>query len=227
MWSTAIILGFAGSMHCLGMCSPLVMAVTLARPSALLNRILYNTGRLAVYGCMGAIVSGAGTMLPARGWQDLFSVTLGVILLLAGVGAIRRMDVPVVTRVLQHLSAFLKGLFGRYLQHKNRMSMLLLGALNGLLPCGLTFVALTWCLTLRGPLDGLNFMLLFGAGTLPAMLGMAGIMKRISGKLHWNIRSVTTALLVVSGSLLILRVFLVHIPQAASGHHTLIDILCR
>ncbi|HEX8040859.1 MAG TPA: sulfite exporter TauE/SafE family protein, partial [Chryseosolibacter sp.] len=125
MWSTAIIIGFAGSLHCVGMCSPLVMAVTHARPAALLNRILYNAGRIAVYGCMGAIISGAGAMVPTHGLQDLFSVALGVILLLAGIGAIRRIDVPLISAPLQHLSVFLKGLFRRYLKEKNRRSMLL------------------------------------------------------------------------------------------------------
>ncbi|HEX8039908.1 MAG TPA: sulfite exporter TauE/SafE family protein, partial [Chryseosolibacter sp.] len=88
-------------------------------------------------------------------------------------------------------------------------------------------VALTWCLTLKGPLDGLNFMLLFGAGTLPVMLGLTGIINRLAGKFNWRVQSVTTTLLVLSGSLLILRVFLIHTPQAASARHTLIDILCR
>ncbi len=106
-------------------------------------------------------------------------------------------------------------------------SILLLGALNGLLPCGLTFIALTWCITLRGPLDGFNFMLLFGAGTLPAMLGLTGMIDWIVRKFSWNLQKVTTTLLLLSGAALILRVFVVHLPHASSAHHTLIDILCR
>jgi sulfite exporter TauE/SafE len=46
-----------------------------------------------------------------------------------------------------------------------------MGMLNGFLPCGMTLIALSYCLILAGPIDGFNFMLLFGVGTLPVMLG--------------------------------------------------------
>ena len=99
----------------------------------------------------------------------------------------------------------------------------MLGVLNGILPCGLTLVALTWCLTLRGPGDGFNFMFLFGAGTLPVMLGVTGVFPVLVKKINWSIHRLTTAMLILSGCLLIARVFLVHIPHAPSGG--IVDII--
>lgn len=228
MWATALVIGFAGSFHCLGMCSPLAMAVTGMKTSALLNRFLYNAGRIVTYALMGALVSGAGYALPFHKFQNLISIGLGIALLAIGLGGIRKIHVPGVTRLMQRLSALLKGLFARQLTSKTRGAIVILGALNGLLPCGLTLIALTWCLTLKGPLDGFNFMLLFGAGTLPVMLGITGILPSVLRKFNWNLQTMTTAMLILSGFVLIARVFIIHIPHATSIQDGFADILlCR
>lgn len=228
MWATALVIGFAGSFHCLGMCSPLAMAVTGMRPSALLNRSLYNAGRIATYALMGALVSGAGNVLPLHKFQSLVSIGLGIALLVIGFGGIRNIHVPGLTRFMQRISALLKELFARQLTSKTRGAIVILGALNGLLPCGLTLIALTWCLTLKGPLDGFNFMLLFGAGTLPVMLGITGVLFTVLRKLNWNLQTMTTGMLILSGCVLIARVFIIHLPHATSIQEGFADIiLCR
>ncbi|HMR57037.1 MAG TPA: sulfite exporter TauE/SafE family protein, partial [Cyclobacteriaceae bacterium] len=53
MW-TAIVLGLAGSLHCAGMCSPLAMAVTAKKPFVI-NKVVYNSGRILIYGLLGAL----------------------------------------------------------------------------------------------------------------------------------------------------------------------------
>lgn len=228
MWFTALIIGFAGSMHCLGMCSPLVMAVSQMSPTAVINRVLYNTGRIATYGLMGALVSGIGFALPLSRFQNLFSILLGITLLVIGFGGAQKIHIPGITRRLQKLTNSLKNLFGHFLKQKTKASLFILGALNGLLPCGLTFIALTYCLTLQGPLDGFNFMLLFGAGTLPVMLGFTGIIQHTINKFNWHIHKVTTTMLILSGILLIVRVLVIHIPHATSFNDGVMDIvLCR
>ena len=228
MWLTALVIGFAGSMHCLGMCSPLAMAVTSRNRSAFINRALYNGGRISTYALMGALVSGLGAMLPLSKYQNIISIVMGLTLLLIGVGAVREIRIPGLTWGIQRLTGGLKLLFAEYLQRKNRGAIVMLGALNGLLPCGLTFIALTWCVSLRGPLDGFNFMLLFGAGTLPVMLGFTSIIPALARKLNWSLQKLTTTMLILSGCVLILRVFIIHIPHAQAGSSGFVDIiLCR
>ncbi len=215
---TALILGFAGSLHCLGMCSPLIMAVTATKPGALLNRTVYNAGRILTYACMGAVVSGVAFMLPLHRFQNILSILLGVVLLVIGLGGLRSLKIPIVTSLVQRLTLRLKNRFAHHLKQKTRGAIFMLGALNGVLPCGLTIIALTWCLTLRGPLDGFNFMLLFGAGTLPVMLGLTGILPALARKRHWNIHRLTTSMIILSGCVLIARVFLVHLPHEPAGN---------
>lgn len=228
MWLTAIILGFAGSMHCLGMCSPLAMAVTSMKPAAVLNRIVYNSGRILTYAAMGAVVASVGLFLPFQKFQNVISIGLGIILLVIGLGGIKSVQIPGLSTWVQRGTTQLKSLFARQINRRSRAAMFVMGSLNGLLPCGLTFIALTWCLSLQGPVDGFNFMLLFGAGTLPVMLGFTGFIPVIVKKLKWNLQRVTTAMLIFSGCFLILRVLIIHIPHTVSLRADLVDvILCR
>lgn len=228
MWVTALLIGFAGSLHCLGMCSPLALAVTGMKPSALLNRLLYNTGRIATYGLLGAVVAGLGHLLPLHKYQNLISISLGATLLFIGFGGVKNISIPGITPAMQRVSILLKRLFGRYLEKKTRAAMLVTGVLNGVLPCGLTLLALTWCLTLKGPLDGLYFMALFGAGTLPIMLGVTAMLPLVLKKLDLNMRKMTTAMIILSGCVMIARVFFFHLPHTATLKEGLVDIiLCR
>lgn len=228
MWLTALVLGFAGSMHCLGMCSPLVMAVTSLQPRAMVNRIIYNAGRVITYGIMGAIVASAGMFLPLHKYQNLVSLVLGMMLLLIGFGVIKNLRIGGLSQAAHQVTMKLKALFAHQLSRKSPVAMLMMGGLNGLLPCGLTLMALTWCLSLRGPLDGFNFMVMFGLGTLPVMLGFTGILPLLMKKLQWRLQRVTTAMLILSGCVLILRVFMNHAPHVTSTQAGLVDyILCR
>lgn len=215
---TAIILGFAGSLHCMGMCSPLAMAVTNLSPTVIVNRVLYNAGRILTYGLLGSIVSTLGLGFPLIKFQNLLSVVLGIALLAIAVGGVSSIRIPFVTSALANLNAFLKKLFSRFIQIKNHRSTFILGGLNGLLPCGLSFLALTYCITLAGPWDGFVFMLLFGVGTLPVMLGFTSVFNWLIVKFRVTSQRLTTSLLIVSGILLIARVFIVHVPE--SGPHS-------
>lgn len=214
---TALILGFAGSMHCLGMCSPLVMAVTSMTPSAFFNRIVHNSGRILTYATMGTVVASAGLVLPLHNFQNIISVVLGILLVLLGLGGLKKVKIPGLTSLVHNISISLKQRFAHFLKQKKRHAIFALGALNGLLPCGLTAIALTWCLTLRSPIEGFIFMLLFGVGTLPAMLGFTQFLPVLVRKIKWSIHGLTVSLLIVSGCVLIARVFLVHAPHAPSG----------
>lgn len=213
---TALVMGFAGSLHCVGMCSPLAMTVSNLSPAATLNRLIYNLGRILTYGLLGAVIGSAGWALPLSGFQNILSLILGISLLIVAVLGVTSVHVPVLTSAIQKLTALLKSAFGKFLQRKNYISIFILGSLNGLLPCGLTFLALTYCLTLGSVSNSFYFMVLFGAGTLPVMLGLTTIFQYLVKRFSLNFRKVTTAMLFFSGCLLIARVFMVHEHES---HH--------
>src|SRR6478736_40092 len=101
------------------MCSPLVMAATAMRPSIVLSRVLYNAGRIFTYALLGTIVAGVGMALPERNYQNLLSIILGISLLLIAFGAIRNINIPVLTSMMQSISLRLKNVFGNYINQRS------------------------------------------------------------------------------------------------------------
>jgi uncharacterized protein len=228
MLLTAFLMGMAGSLHCAGMCSPLAFAVTNLKSSAMMNRILYNIGRITTYGILGAITATIGYILPFSKYQNLLSITMGASLIVMAVMGITGARIPIITNAMVKLTAILKTKFSEHIRNKRRGTLLFLGALNGLLPCGLTFLALSLCITLSVPAEGFLYMLVFGVGTLPVMLGLVSIVDIVKNKMQWNINKITTGLMILSGILLIARVFLVHLPEGHTHEMNVVDIvICR
>lgn len=227
MFYTALIMGFAGSLHCVGMCSPLAMAVTNMSSHAWINRLVYNFGRIITYGILGTMVATAGFATPLSQFQNLISIILGVCLLLVGAG-LMKVNIPVITKAINGATKILKQLFGQFLQRRSYGSVFVLGMLNGVLPCGLVLIALSFCLTLATPFEGSLFMLSFGLGTLPIMLGFTGFLQFAIKRFKLNFTYITTGMILFSGIVLIARVFITEIPHHAGTEQGLIDIIiCR
>jgi sulfite exporter TauE/SafE len=153
----AILLGLAGSMHCIMMCGPLALALPLGgqTPSQkVVSRILFLGGRLMVYGLMGALVGSLGQGISWLGGQKiwLIAITVFIFLLVAG----WNMDWAVSIREkIRNASLQLK--------NDNPLSaFLLLGVANGLLPCGLVYGALTQSALANNAFMGAVLMLVFG-----------------------------------------------------------------
>lgn len=221
MWITALILGLAGSLHCVGMCSPLAMAVTRVRTPFIINKLLYNGGRIFTYGLLGALASSFGLFFQFTAYQNILSITVGCLLVLIGIGGISGIKIPIVTPSIQFIVLRLKVLFGKFLKQKSYPAITALGILNGLLPCGLTYLAMTYCLTLQGPLDGFYFMVLFGAGTLPVLLGITSVFNFLIKRFRFNTGRLSTAMFIFLGCLLIARVMF---AKGADHTHTTVQM---
>lgn len=227
MWVTALIMGLAGSLHCVGMCSPLAMAVANSHSVVSTNRMVYNAGRILTYGALGTIVASLGFIIPIFKFQNLVSIVLGIALLLVGIGTLKT-NIPLLSAFVGRQTTKLKILFSKFLLRKNVGSVLLLGSLNGLLPCGLVYIALTYCLTLQSPWEGFGFMAFFGTGTLPVMLGLTGFIQQLVKRFNLSLKHVTSGMMILAGILLIARVFIVHLPHKTSLQEGVIDIvLCK
>lgn len=225
MLITALIIGFAGSLHCLGMCSPLALAVTGGGSTFTLNKLLYNAGRITSYGLLGAAVSMVGNVFFFSGFQGVLVVASGILLVLMGLGGIQWIRIPFITPAMQKFSIWMKTIFGKFLRKKNHLSVTFLGVLNGFIPCGLTYMALAYCLTLNGPLEGFGFMLLFGAGTLPAMLGFTSAVQLVANRFRFSVKKFTSAMFIVLGLLLIARAVLVDTHAPETDEHGI--VICR
>jgi uncharacterized protein len=168
---TAFLLGLVGSLHCAAMCGPLIVAVSSARGrglSLVTSRLVYNSGRIAIYCAIGLLFGALGKTFVLAGLQRWLSLGAGTAILLGLLLSTRfALKTPFAKAVVK-----LKSLFGRLLQRRTLASQFLLGTLNGLLPCGLVYIAAAGAATTLGPLGGALHMAAFGAGTLPMMLGL-------------------------------------------------------
>jgi len=225
MWLTALLIGLTGSLHCAGMCSPLLMAVTNMTRTVAINRVLYNTGRILTYAMLGSVFSGAGFFLPITPYQNLLSLVFGVVLIFIAFFRIGNTRIPFLYNAVSRLTLFVKEKFAFLLARKNFASVFFMGMLNGFLPCGMTLIALSYCLLLAGPVDGFNFMLLFGVGTLPVMLGFAPVLAIAIRKLNWSLQKATTVMMVCSGAILVARVFIYASAEAAYKSTGIVDVI--
>lgn len=208
---TAFVLGLVGSLHCAGMCGPLALALPGAGASPArfaAGRLAYNLGRIVTYCAIGLVFGLFGKTLLLAGIQRWVSISLGVILI-AGLFASRKLALwKPVTWLVNNLKARMSQL----LRQRSLVSVGLLGLLNGLLPCGLVYVAAAGATATGTILNGAIYMAAFGAGTLPMMLaiGLGGKLAPISWRL--KLRGAIPISVFLLGTLLILRGMALGIP---------------
>jgi uncharacterized protein len=82
---------------------------------------------------------------------------------------------------------------------------LLIGILNGFLPCGLVYVALAGALNTGNAFSSVFYMALFGLGTLPVMLTVSIFGKFIAAPARRTINKIIPVFIVMLGILFILR----------------------
>lgn len=175
MLYSAFIMGLLGSLHCLGMCGPLVLALPQHGPNrlqALSGRLVYNGGRIFTYSLAGVAAGTFGQSLTWFTSQQQLSVAIGIVILLF-------ILLPQVTRKInfaQPVAKFTAGIkkqFSHQFKQRTYKAFFLSGMLNGLLPCGLVYIALAGAIATGKGYSGAAYMALFGAGTLPIMLAVS------------------------------------------------------
>jgi sulfite exporter TauE/SafE len=175
---TALILGLVGSVHCAAMCGPLLLAVASAgRPTgSRLWLCAYHAGRLATYCALGVLFGAIGKTFALVGLQRWLSIAAGGVILIGLVLSIRGLATRTIGRVVTKI----KVAFGQLLHRRTVAAQFLLGALNGLLPCGLVYIAAAGAATTLSPWLGAAHMALFGIGTLPMLFGIGMGGRRLS-----------------------------------------------
>lgn len=211
--------GFLASAHCAGMCGPYV-ALCLASP-AFGGRprvgafTLFTAARLAVYAVLGALAGSLGGVLSdgARRGSAVLALVMGAVVLVMGLSlaGLVRDPASLVARagIGSLLSSALRGarrgtealpvpLRGLALPG-------LLGALQGLLPCGLVYAFVARAASTAGALPGALTMAAFGLGTVPALVGFAFFARRIPAGARDLLAKLAGLLVAGGGGLLLLR----------------------
>lgn len=223
-------MGLIGSIHCIGMCGPLVMALPISQQTNFQkwqSILLYHAGKISSYSLLGIIFGLFGSQLPLYGVQENLSIVMGSIMLLYVV-YVFVIKPKFISRFLQFnlLYTFIVKKMGQLFQRKNRAVFYLIGILNGLLPCGMIYVALTSAIAAQNIMQGGFIMAFFGLGTMPALIMVAIGGQYFGIVFRKKIQSFLPVFIFSMGVLLILRGMHLGIPYV-SPHLRLDKISCH
>ncbi|MCS7037412.1 MAG: sulfite exporter TauE/SafE family protein [Saprospiraceae bacterium] len=205
---TAFALGLAGSIHCAGMCGPLMLALPLAHGSRKADwwtAAAYQIGRVSVYAALGLFFGLVGKGIRVAGFQQALAIGGGALLVVGALfplvlerGALRLPGLHrLTTWVQQRISALL--------QRNSLFATAAIGALNGLLPCGLVYAALAGAISTAEGWQGAVFMAAFGAGTTPLLFLLMGGRSTLSPAWRLRLRRLQPIALAAVGLWLIWR----------------------
>jgi sulfite exporter TauE/SafE len=204
----AFLIGLVGSLHCIGMCGPIAIALPVPDSSNIsffTGRILYNLGRVVTYSFLGAILGLLGGRIALAGAQQVVSIILGVVIIIAVLLPQKYKNYFAQHPFTQKLAQPLKENIGVLFKKGTFSAMFLIGILNGFLPCGLVYVALAGAIASGDAISGAAVMILFGLGTVPAMFAASVFGKFINIGIRTKIRKAVPVLAILLGVIFILR----------------------
>jgi sulfite exporter TauE/SafE len=193
------------------MCGPIALALPLRGRSAVGRGggvVLYNLGRISTYGLLGAIAGSVGLLASLGEWQRGLSIVAGLVLLVGALG--NQWDRLKKPPFLRNPLSFVQRKIQSQLSKRSFLSLGVLGMFNGLLPCGMLYVALLSAMAAETSVEGALYMSAFGAGTLPAMLATAFLGQWASIGWRRAFQKMTPYLIAFAGVVLIVRGFSTH-----------------
>ena len=213
----AFSIGILGSFHCVGMCGPLALSLPLNNNSAwskFSGALIYNAGRIVTYSSFGLVFGAIGKTFALFGFQQWVSVILGVLIIVL-------MILPKRIKAWQSQRSGIwffekvRSLLGRLFLQKNHASLFLIGLLNGVLPCGLVYMAAAGAVAAGSITKSVLFMAFFGLGTLPVMWSVAFLGNYVSLGIRQKIRRAYPYMMMLMACLLILRGMGLGIPYVS------------
>ena len=205
--STAVVLGLLSSAHCIGMCGPLALAVPAvgrSKAQRWAGAAVLNGGRVVTYMLLGLLFGSFGKGLQLAGIQQLVSITLGVLIL----------GWLLLPKLFWHfdlgaraggLVIRLQGAMARQIKRTSWEGVFFTGMLNGLLPCGMVYLAASGALAQVDAWHGALFMGLFGLGTWPALVAVRISGSSLGPQARTRLRKLTPYAYALMGVLFVLR----------------------
>ncbi len=212
---TGFLIGLTSNFHCVGMCGPIALAIPVNRQNNLTifkDAFLYNFGRIITYSLLGAIAGMIGLTIQTFNILQWLSIISGIIVILY---AWKKYFLKFLPK-LQLNGFFSTNKIGSWMRKSLNSSspfrLLFFGIINGLLPCGMVYLALANAILSGNLLNGALAMFSFGVGTLPVMVGIIIASNKISPKVREKMNRMIPYMLTIVGLLIILRGLNLGIP---------------
>lgn len=211
---SALGLGLAGAGHCLGMCGGIASALALGGTNSTSVTLAYHAGRISSYTLLGGLLGFAAGSIDIAAWTIGLRYLAGLMLIAMGLYvADWWRGMTALERAGARLWQPVQRLSSQLLPIRHWPHGYALGLCWGLMPCGLIYSSLAWAATAQHAPTSALMMLLFGLGTLPAMLaasfGAQGVRAFLRRR---GLKIVIAALLIVSGA------WTLYLTASHSGH---------
>jgi sulfite exporter TauE/SafE/copper chaperone CopZ len=181
------VVGLLTSVHCMAMCGGINLSQTVGK-SGLAPTALYNLGRVISYTAVGFIVGALGSVISfTQTTQGILKLLAGVFMIIMGINMLGIF--PSLRKLTLRLPHIRNG----------SKSPLIVGLLNGLMPCGPLQAMQLYALSTGSPIKGAISMLLFSLGTVPLMFGLGALSTVLSKKFAHKAMTVGAVLVVVLG----------------------------
>jgi uncharacterized protein len=173
---TAFLMGLIGSLHCIGMCGPIAMMLPADKSKQsrfIVGRILYNFGRIVTYSILGLTIGLIGEQISFLIPQKILSIFIGFLIIFIFIIPPKWQNRLSILPRINKFNNFIKSLLSVFYKKYSFISQFTFGLLNGLLPCGMVYAALSGAFLMNHAWQSMLFMTLFGIGTLPMMLSFS------------------------------------------------------
>jgi len=200
------IIGLITSVHCVAMCGGINLSQCIpyneaapeskSRFSALRPTFLYNLGRVVSYTTVGFIVGAIGSVITfSNALQGIIKLIAGIFMVIMGINMLG------IFPRLRRLNPRMPKIFANKIYQKKagNNSPLIVGLLNGLMPCGPLQSMQIYALSTGNPFSGALSMFLFSLGTVPLMLGLGALSSVLSKKLNHKMMAIGATLVVILG----------------------------
>lgn len=199
------IIGLMTSVHCVAMCGGVNLsqcvqnektgngkndALSTLRPS-----LLYNLGRVISYTAVGFVVGGLGSLITfSNTMQGTIKLIAGIFMIIMGLNMLG------IFPWLRRFQPRIPFLFSHSIENKKvGKGPLLVGLLNGIMPCGPLQAMQIYALSTGNPFAGALSMFLFSLGTVPLMFGLGALSSYLGKRFTNKILTVGAVLVVVLG----------------------------
>ena len=203
------VVGLVTSLHCVAMCGGINLSQCIkstdsnSSKSTLKPSFLYNSGRVISYTLIGGVVGGLGAALSfTETTKGLVVILSGLFMIIMGLNLFGAF--PWASRLLPRFPTFLKS---RKDVASSGRGPLVVGLLNGLMPCGPLQAMQLYALGTGSFIAGASSMLAFSLGTVPLMFGLGFFSSMMSSRFNKRMMQIGAVLVVFLGLAMLSRGF--------------------
>jgi len=248
IYSSLLIAGLAASLHCIGMCGPILLGfaevferTTLTingRPvaddrsaqqprSLIWDFACYHAGRIWTYAVLGFGAGWLGQGIRDSshylGLQFPLAIAVSAAVIVSGVMLLGVLPIGKIDAWLAGCGAgglTEKKWFVNLTHHHGWIARLLLGVVMGLLPCGMVYAVLLVVVPMPTPLHSAAGMVIFGLGTLPSLTGVLLAHRVVPRRFRAHGSRLVAVIIIMAGSWMMARTLIVWpIPGGDDGQY--------